>query len=399
MNPGGEREMFEGMRLAPFSLLLGLALVPAAQATSVNAVPDARPQSAVVDLTGTLSEQDKQSIQADAERGRSGGELYVAVIDTTDGEPPRSYATRLFNRLALDTKTRNRGVLLMAALSDRKAEIIVGDGYAGSVTAVTDRIMSNVVVANFRQRNPQGAMVKGARELVDQVLLAAPSRGAASETPASGGTTQASTAQPYRNPPSRSDSASAPSEPPGLWQQVENVADRNPLPFWGGLGGTGLLAFVGTRRYLRYRPRKCGNCQQRMVLLGEAEDDEHLTSSERKEESLGSVDYDIWMCPDCESTLKLDYGALFTRYSKCKQCKAKTLHTSTTTISPATEYSTGLARVEEDCRHCSYRNSYTRTIPRKPRSTSSSSSSSSRSSSSSSRGGGSSSGRGSSGSW
>jgi uncharacterized protein len=391
--------MFEGMRLAPLSLLLGLALVPVAQATSVQAVPDARPQSAVVDLTGTLSEQDKQMIQADAERGRSGGELYVAVIDTTEGEAPRSYATRLFNRLGLDSKTRNRGVLLMAALSDRKAEIIVGDGYADSVTAVTDRIMSNVVVANFRQRNPQGAMVRGARELVDQVLLAAPSRGgAASETPTSAGTTQASTTRPYRNPPSFSDSASAPSEPPGLWQQMENVADRNPLPFWGGLGGTGLLAFVGARRYLRYRPKKCGNCQQKMVLLGETEDDEHLTSGERKEEELGSVDYDVWMCPDCESTLTLRYGALFTSYSKCPQCRAKTLHTRTTTITAATQYSTGVARVEEDCRHCSHRNSYTRTIPRKPRSTSSSSSSS-RSSSSSSRGGGSSSGRGSSGSW
>jgi len=346
--------MFAGMRLAPCSLLLWLALVPVAQATSVNAVPDARPQSAVVDLTETLSEQDKRTIQADAERGRSGGELYVAVIDTTDGEQPRAYATRLFNRLGLDDKTRNRGVLLMAALSDRKAEIIVGDGYADSVTAVTDRIMSNVVVANFRRGNPRGAMVEGARALVDQVVLA---------------------------------------PPPGLLQQVENVADDNPLPFWGGLGGTGLLAFVGARRFLRNRPRKCGNCHEQMVRLGEHADDKFLTSGERKEESLGSVDYDIWMCHGCKNTLKLRYGALFTSYSKCRQCRAKTLHTSTTTITHATEYSTGLARVEEDCRHCSHRNSYTRTIPRVTRSSSSSSGSSS------SRGGGSSSGRGSSGSW
>ncbi len=378
--------MFEGMRLAPFSLLLGLAFVPVAQAIPVHAVPDARPQSAVVDLTGTLSTQDKQTIQADAERGLSGGELYVAVIDTTEGEPPRAYATRLFNRLRLDNRTRNRGVLLMAALSDRKAEIIVGDGYADSVTAVTDRIMSNVVVAHFREQSPQGAMVKGARALVDEVLLAAPSRTASpSETPGSAGAAQATRLRQWPD---------SPSEPQGLWQQVENVADGNPLTFWGGLGGTGLLAFAGARRYLRNRPRKCGNCHQQMVRLGEAEDDSHLTSGEQKEESLGSVDYDIWMCPNCQNTLKLRYGALFTSYSKCPQCDAKTLHTSTTTISHATEYSTGLARVEEDCRHCSYRNSYTRTIPRISRSTSSSSSSSS-----SGGGGGSSSGRGSSGSW
>jgi uncharacterized protein len=386
--------MFEGMRLAPCSLLLWLALVPVAQATSVSAVPDARPQSAVVDLTGTLSEQDKQAIQADAERGRSGGELYVAVIDTTDGEQPRSYATRLFNRLGLDNKTRNRGVLLMAALSDRKAEIIVGDGYADSVTAVTDRIMRNVVVAHFRERNPQGAMVKGARELVDQVLLAEP--GSAESSSATPGSMGVAGPLKLRHWPG---DAGEPSEPQGLWQQVENVADGNPLIFWGGLGGTGLLAFAGARRYVRHRPRTCGRCQQKMVRLGEAEDDAHLTRGEQTEESLGSVDYDIWMCPGCQNTLKLRYGALFTSYSKCAKCGAKTLSTSTTTLSHATEHSTGLAQVDEDCRHCSYRNSYTRIIPCTPPSSSSSSDSSYSSSSSSSGGGGSSSGGGSSGSW
>lgn len=153
----------------------------------------------------------------DGRPGRQAGESWGAESTPPTASNLRAYATRLFNRLGLDNKTRNRGVLLMAALSDRKAEMIVGDGYADLVTAVTDRIMSNVVVANFRQRNLQGAMVKGARELVDPMLLAAPSRGASSSaTTASGGITQASTTQPLPNPSSRSDSASAPSEPPGL---------------------------------------------------------------------------------------------------------------------------------------------------------------------------------------
>lgn len=374
--------MFGGMRLASFTLLLSLAFVPVAQAASVHAVPDARPQSAVVDLTGTLSEQDKQIINGDAERGLAGGELYVAVIDTTEGESPRAYATRLFNRLGLDDSTRNRGVLLMAALDDRKAEIIVGDGYPDSVTAVTDRIMSGVVVAHFRQKDPRGAMVKGARALVDQVLL--DTAGSTASSPVRPGAASTSRPLTLRQWPDE------PREPPGLWQQVESAVDGNPLTFWGGLGGTGLLAFVGVRRYFRNRPRKCERCHQQMVRLGEAEDDKHLTSGERAEESLGSVDYDIWMCPGCRTTLKLRYGALFTSYSTCAKCRAKTLYTNTTTLSHATEHSTGLAQVDESCSHCSHHNSYTRIIPRTPRSTSSSSGSS---------GGGSSSGRGSSGSW
>ncbi|HLL04153.1 MAG TPA: TPM domain-containing protein [Myxococcaceae bacterium] len=360
------------MRFAPFALFAWLALAPVALAVTVHEVPDVRPRSAVVDLTGTLSTGDKTLIDAAAERGRSGGELYVAVIDTTGGEPHRDYATRLFNQLRLDTGARNRGILLMAALNDRKAEIIIGDGYAGWATSETDRIMSDVVVAHFRRGDPAGAMVNGARALVDQVLLASGSA--------------------MRSSQSRSWSSS-PGQPEGMGHQVKSAVGSHPLPFWGGLGGVGLLAFAGARRYLRNRPRACSRCSQQMVRLGEHADDAHLTSGERKEESLGSVDYDIWSCTSCRNTLKLRYGAFFTGYSKCTRCRAKTLDTDTTTLEHATEYSTGRARVDENCRHCDYHNSYTRTIPRKTRSTSSSSSSSS------SRGGGSSSGRGSSGSW
>jgi uncharacterized protein len=109
-----------------------------------------------------------------------------------------------------------------------------------------------------------------------------------------------------------------------------------------------------------------------------------------------SVDYDVWWCERCRDPLVLRYGKIFTFYSGCPSCRAKTLSSSTTTITRATEYSGGSERVDQKCAHCNYRNSFTRSTPRITRSSSSSSSSSS---SRSSFGGGSSSGRGSSGSW
>lgn len=126
-----------------------------------------------------------------------------------------------------------------------------------------------------------------------------------------------------------------------------------------------------------------------MARLEETADDTHLTSGEKVEERVGSVDYDIWAC-QCGQTLKLRYGAFFTGYAKCKGCQAKTLQVTTTTLVSATTSSEGRARVDERCAHCSYTHSYERSIPRVQQRSSSSSSSSSR---------GSSSGRGSSGSW
>ena len=163
-------------------------------------------------------------------------------------------------------------------------------------------------------------------------------------------------------------------------------------------GGVFLLTglFLG-RRWNRKRVRTCEGCRNARQLLGDDAEDEHLETAQKSEENIKSVDYDVWWCGRCDDVLVLRYGAIFTRFSKCPGCSAKTRSSSTTTLSSATEYSGGRARIDERCANCSYTNSYTRTTARLSSSRSSSSSSSS--SSRSSFGGGSSSGRGSSGSW
>jgi uncharacterized protein len=360
------------MRL-PLTLLAWLAVTPAARAVPDRSVPDRRPQAAVVDLTGTLTTGDLDAINAAARRATAGGELYVAVIDTTDGLASRAYATALFNRLGLDDRIRNRGVLLLAALDDRKAEIILGDGFSHPVTSVTDDIMRDVVVARFKLQDPRGALVEGAQALADRVLLASPSTSPPAPAPAPSDGTAAIHPEPSET---------------GLWKQAKDMADAAPLALWGGLGALCVGALIGTLRYLRHRPRACTQCGQQMVRLDESQDDAHLTSGQRTEESLHSVDYDVWMCQRCHHVLKLRYGALITRYARCPACNARTVSTHKTTLEYATEYSTGLVRVDEQCQHCSYHRSDTRIVPRI-----------SRSSSSSSSGSGSSSGRGSSGGW
>ncbi len=161
-------------------------------------------------------------------------------------------------------------------------------------------------------------------------------------------------------------------------------------------GGVFLLAglFMG-RRWNRKRVRTCEGCKNPRQLLGDDAEDEHLETAQKTEENIKSVDYDVWWCGRCDDVLVLRYGAIFTSFSKCPGCNAKTKSSSTTTLSYATEYSGGLQQVDERCVNCAFTNSYTRTTAR----LSSSSSSSSSSSGGSSFGGGSSSGGGSSGSW
>ncbi|HET9484392.1 MAG TPA: hypothetical protein VFO79_10585, partial [Xanthomonadales bacterium] len=177
------------------------------------------------------------------------------------------------------------------------------------------------------------------------------------------------------------------------------------------VGGAGLLGLGGGAALLarhRRRQRTCTKCQppRRMLPLSEVEDDKHLDKGQQTEERIGSVDYEVVICPGCQDARVLRDNKWFSGHSKCSSCSYKTLHRDSTTIVHATYDHGGQVRVTEDCKHCSYHNSYTRYTSKltRPSTTTSSGGSSYRSSSSSSSGrssfgGGSSRGGGSGSSW
>lgn len=174
------------------------------------------------------------------------------------------------------------------------------------------------------------------------------------------------------------------------------------LPWVLGIGGVGLVgSFFGVRHYLRYRSRMCETCRLDRVLLTEVQDDEFLNQPQRIEEKIGSVDYDVWACLECEDVVKLRYGRWLTGYSKCPDCSYVTRFKITETVIRATTRNGGLVRVKEFCKHCDYHHVYTYATPRIKKSSGSSGGSvfSGRSGGSSSSGGGFSSGGGASGRW
>ena len=81
----------------------GIALVMLLTSSVALAIPVdevSRPRSGwVQDLTGTLRPEVVRELTqlGDAVDGENAGQLGVAIVDSTDGESPRTYATRLFN--------------------------------------------------------------------------------------------------------------------------------------------------------------------------------------------------------------------------------------------------------------------------------------------------------------
>lgn len=157
---------------------------------------------------------------------------------------------------------------------------------------------------------------------------------------------------------------------------------------------------------LRNQPRNCPECNSQMSKLNEWADNRYLKSSEKVEERIRSIDYDVWKCGSCEYYTAIDFENFYTSYRACEICSAKTYSCyKRSTIKSPTYTSTGLGMKYYQCKNCDHQKEVEYVIAKKQRSSSSSSSrsSSSRSSSSSSSsgswGGGSSGGGGAGSSW
>ncbi|WP_257460409.1 TPM domain-containing protein [Archangium lipolyticum] len=385
------------MRALLSCLLLLCFLALPARSETVGSIPQPVSGSWVVDTTGTLSSSTLAGVNQwgrDVD-GQGLGQLAVVVVGTTGGRNPRTFATELFNRWGIGHAGRDDGALLFIALKDRKVEIVLGDGVdSAEDTRRSDALMSGEIIPAFKRGDPDGAVLAGARglsELLEQSPLNTSPRGTSPVPPAT--PERASVPAPIDVEPFH------PPEPPrpSLSRRFEQaVADTSPWFLGGGAGGL-VMGFVGLRRWLRRRPRICEGCRQPRQLLDEASDDAHLDAGQRREEHLGSVDYDAWWCVSCEDVRVERYGSWFTAYSKCPRCAYKTKSESSTTLRAATYDHGGTVRVDVTCKHCGYHTQFTRSTPPKTR-PSSSSSGSSRGGSSG-FGGGRSSGGGSSGSW
>lgn len=345
-------------------------------------------QNWIVDLTGSVSAEATDYINrvCDEVKDATNREMCVVVVNRIQGSDHKAYATNLFNDWGVGSQGifsgdwSNNGILLFFAMRDRQVELILGDGIdSPKQNKIANKIVNDHIVPNMQDNNPNSAMYQGIRACATQLVgisdLHAPVM-----------------------LPSVSGERSKPRGP--------RRQQQGPITWWpwlagGGLiGGTGLL--VGGRYYYRYRPRECEACKTDLILLEEDQDDQFLDPGQQLEEHLGSVDYDVWACLECEQVVCHRYGSFFTRYSRCPDCRYVTVHKIEATLVAANYVHGGKVQVREDCRNCDYHRRYTYLTPKLVKSSSSNNGSSfgGRSSGGGSRfGGGRSSGGGASGSW
>ena len=369
---------------------------------TVTGLKSPRPDGWIVDQANVLDigTEDKLNTLAEQLYRTKQIELAIVVVDDVR-ETPKKFATALFNHWKIGNAQRNTGVLVLLVMGKRRLEIETGIGIEGALPAAwLAEMQADKMVPRFKQKDFPGGLLAGVTAIHDH-LAAAPGESPTEQTPGE-----------YRDNGTVTPTELPTAVQPAVPQEPQHVAPP-PADDDGGVplgplaaGGAGLLGLGGGAALFarhRKRQRTCMKCQPNLAMLplSEIQDDEHLDAGQQKEEQLGSVNYEVLVCPGCQDSRTLRDNKWFSGFSSCSSCSYKTLSSSSRTTVHATYDHGGQVEVTEDCRHCSYHNQYTRYTSKKTRpSTSTSSfSSSSRSSGGGSFGGGSSRGGGAGSSW
>lgn len=341
------------------SYLLVLVWLPAAALTTkdIDNVHVADRTRFVSDMAGAMSASARSRADSLLQSiwRQTSAEPIVVIVPSLDGEDIDDFATRLFSDWGIGKDDRDNGVLMLISIGDRKAVIRTGYGTEGILPdVVCGRIIRNEMAPRFREDDYAGGILASLQ------------------------TMQAAMTSDEARAELMSDKANDAAAD-------DFDADKAFDIYWKicvALGFLGLLAviiayfgvrklptsrayatFENTRlgllvasflslgclfpayflmlafqRHIRLHKRLCPHCHARMLRVDEDNDNAYLTASQDTEERLDSVDYDVWLCPDCGETDIIPYVNPKKNYTECPSCHARacTLVNRRTILAPTT---------------------------------------------------------------
>lgn len=364
------------------SILALVALVAAFVVSAATYTPAEVPNVHVADRSdfvanpdGVLSRAAVNAINTtlDSLRRRLTVEPMVVVVDNiTDPEDADEFATDLFTLWGLGKADKDNGLLILVVMDTHKIVIRTGYGLEGALPDITcGRIIRNVIAPAFRRDDYNGGLVEAVSTIA--AILSDPA-----------------TAEEYRSGERDADFGGSGEDDSDemfkMWlffgvlvgfvmlgwllvmlSRVKGLDDHEKyakleklkaiylvltvafllIPLFGSLP---LLLVLN---HWRNHRRRCPNCGAEMKKLDEVHDNEYLTHSQDLEERIGSVDYDVWLCPECGETDVLPYYSGSTPYVECDNCHARTAKpVRTRVVRTPTSTTNGLAVKEYECLNC-----------------------------------------------
>lgn len=359
---------------------------------TIQDVPDPKRTGGgyVSDPTNIISFEERQTLNQLISQleGNSTAQMAVVILPSIGQEVPKSFATALFNDWGLGQQDVDNGLLLLVVMDQRRSEIETGYGLEAVLPdVVCYRILLDELVPRFQKQEYGQGLIQTVSRL--KHLLEDPA--ALEEIRAAESGPKQKFLFGYRvHPFLYWYIIAAVLFHIGItaWIMItlgnkEDLYDKYrhvryvqgifymflfPVPY--------ILFYFIIRRVsnkLRNQPRFSKLNGKPMRKLTEEEEDEYLEQGQTTEESLGVVDYDVWVTEDLDDVMILKYAKRFAAYSKCPKCNYQTYHLAQTQTLRRASYShSGKEKQIYECKNCDYINSKIVIIPMKTRSSSSS---------------------------
>jgi uncharacterized protein len=133
----------------------------------LQSVPPLRTR--VTDLTGTLSESERQALEAKLAdwEARTTNQLAVLIVPTTKPEPIEQYAIRVAEAWKIGQKGKDNGAILLVAKDAKQLRLEVGYGFEGVLTDLTSRrIIAETIAPLFSK----GQFAAGLNAGIDRII-------------------------------------------------------------------------------------------------------------------------------------------------------------------------------------------------------------------------------------
>lgn len=279
-------------------------------------------------------------------RAQTTAEVVVVMIDAVpDDTDVETYATDLFNKWGLGQKDVNNGVLVLVSRDDRAVTIRTGHGIDGVLPDITcGRIIRDRFIPAFKNDDYDSGVTAGvaeiARILTDPDNIADVKSGTRTRNNdndnewrgflfSMGGIMVLITLGLllwilYLIYSTRKDDVVT------CYERL----DAATLPSWClsaltlGLGLIPTAILWAAKKKIRSRHPNCPNCNHEMIKMDEESDNAYLTPAQDAEERLKSVDYDVWVCPECNEIDILPFINKRSDLIECPNCHARACGTT-----------------------------------------------------------------------
>ncbi len=337
-------------------LLLGFALPLRAETPEQIPNPRKTLSSWVYDGANVIDAADEARINAVASRleKQNGAEMVVVTVRNLGGQSIEDFANRLFGLWKIGKKGRDNGVVILAAIEDRKKRIDVDYGLQGILPDVKVGAISREQITPAFQREQYGEGLYAGASAIAQVID--PSIPASATAPT----------VPINPPPLRE-----PAQPQFREFPVQPIPTGGAGVVFGLFGLLMLLcpflvfgAFIWMIISLSRRPMRCPKDRTPMQQLSDAAEAHSLTPVQKFEQQIGARDYKVWHCGQCRHEEITAHNEAFSAYSECPACHHRTARQTRQTVQHATAWGDGVEQLTvscdwPQCRHSSSRAFYT----------------------------------------